>query len=26
VNGATTFNANQMKHHINASVGVVFRF
>jgi len=26
VNGATTFNANHMKHHINASVGVVFRF
>jgi hypothetical protein len=26
VNGATTFNANQVKHHVNASVGIVFRF
>jgi hypothetical protein len=26
VNGATTFNANKVKHHVNASVGIVFRF
>jgi hypothetical protein len=26
VNGATTFNASDLKHHVNASVGIVFRF
>ena len=26
VNGVTTFNANGIKHHVNASAGIVFRF
>lgn len=26
INGATTFNASDVKHHVNASVGIVFRF
>jgi len=26
VNGATTFNASDIKHHVNASVGIVFHF
>jgi hypothetical protein len=26
VNGVTTFSASDIKHHVNASAGIVFRF
>ena len=26
VNGVTTFSADNIKHHVNASAGIVFRF